>query len=270
MPVDIDPSQGGVAVPSTLNPGTTAYLRYYVIENPQNELDEKFIESLYSLESIGTLSETDYDLEKYLDIKLAGFCKIWNYLSGSSQKRSSLFILSGTTSDDVQLHSMITFFCEQVGRKPTLVIDAFCSNQLLKNKIDNHGGRILFEAVNQACKKMKIKQIDLESVDEAVPWYLSKGFAPNFKKKDEGLTQLKKRISWSSRSPWTMSSSHSPAKPLKKTSKEVVTRVSKVIRKEPRKTVRKAHMTTVRKAPMTTVRKAPMTTVRKEPRTKKK
>ena len=250
MRADTDPSQGGVAVPSTLNPGTTAYLRYYVIENPQNELDEKFIEALYGLDSIGTLTEADVNLQKYVDIKLTRLCAIWNYLSQSSDRNSSLFILSGTNSDDAQLHSMITFFCDQSGRKPTLVIDAFCSNQLLRNKIDNPGGRILFEAINQACKKMKIKQIDLESVDEAIPWYLSKGFIPNLKKKDVGLTHLKKRISWSSRTPWTISSS-SPRKPVKKTSRAVV---SRVIRKEPR----------------TTVRKVPMTTVRKEPRTKKK
>jgi hypothetical protein len=229
-----DPSKGGVEVPSTLNPGKMAFLRYYVIENPQNELDEKFIETLYSLESIGTLTEADDNLQQYLDIKLTGLCKIWNYLSKSSEKYSSLFILSGTNRDDAQLHSIITFYCEQVRNKPTLIIDAFCSNQRLKNKVDNPGGRILFEAINQACKKMKIKQIDLEAVDEAIPWYLSKGFVHNLSKKDEGLTQLKKRISWSSRSPWSRSSTPSPKKTVKKTS-TVVSRVSRVIRKEPRK-----------------------------------
>lgn len=235
MRADTDPSQGGFAVPSTLNPGTTAYLRYYVIENPQNDLDKKFIDTLYSLDNIGTLTEADVGMQLYLDIKLRSLCNIWNYLSKSSDRNSSLFILSGTNSDDAVLHSMVTFFCEQDGKKPKLVIDAFCSNQLLKNKVDNPGGRILFEAINQACKKMKIKQIDLESVDEAIPWYLSKGFVLNLKKKDAGLTHLKKRISWSSRTPWTMSSS-SPRKPVKKTSRAVV---SRVIRKEPRKTVRK-------------------------------
>jgi hypothetical protein len=232
----LDPSEGGVEVPSTLNPGKTAYLRYYVIENPQNELDEQFIESLYGLDTIGTLTEADKNIQQYLDIRLQKFCVLWNYLSQSTERCNSLFILSGTNKHDAQLHSVITFYCEKVGNKPTLIIDAFCSNQLLKKKVDNHGGRILFEAINQACKKMKIKQIDLEAVDEAIPWYLSKGFVHNFNKKDEGLTQMKKRVSWSSRSPW----SSSPMKPVKKNVKVVknprkkpARKTSKVV-KEPR------------------------------------
>jgi hypothetical protein len=225
-----DPSKGGVAVPSTLNPGTTAYLRYYLIEKPQNELDKDFIDTLYSLDTIGTLTEADDNVLDVLDKKLnKDFCIILPYLSKSSKKYSSMFILSGTNHEDAQLHSIITFCCETVGKKPTLIIDAFCSNQLLKKKVDNHGGRILFETINQACKKMKIKQIELESVDDAIPWYLSKGFVHNVNKKDKGLTELKKRISWSSRSPWSRSTS-SPS-PKKKTTKVVSKNKPKISKK---------------------------------------
>jgi hypothetical protein len=142
---------------------------------------------------------------------------------------------------------VITFYCEKVGNKPTLIIDAFCSNQLLKKKVDNHGGRILFEAIKQACKKMKIKQIDLEAVDEAIPWYLSKGFVHNMNKKDEGLTQMKKRISWSSRTPW----SSSQMKPVKKTSKNVKVPRKKPVRKTS-KNVKKPRSKPVKKTSKST------------------
>ncbi len=244
-----DPSKGGVAVPSTLKPGTTAYLRYYLIEKPQNELDKDFIDTLYSLDTIGTLTEADDNVLIVLDKKLnKNFCIILPYLSESSEKYSSLFILSGTNHEDAQLHSIITFYCEKVGKKSILVVDAFCSNQLLKNKVDNHGGRILFETINQACKKMKIKQIELESVDNAIPWYLSKGFVHNVNKKGKGLTELRKRISWSSRSPWSWSSSSSPKKkkitkkstssPKKKTTK-VVSKVKQKISKKKTNKIKK-------------------------------
>jgi hypothetical protein len=236
-----DPSKGGVAVPSTLNPGTTAYLRYYLIEKPQNELDKDFIDTLYSLDTIGTLTEADNDVLDVLDKKLnKDFCIILPYLSESSKKYSSLFILSGTNHEDAQLHSIITFYCEKVGKKSILVVDAFCSNQLLKKKVDNHGGRILFETINQACKKMKIKQIELESVDHAIPWYLSKGFVHNVNKKGKGLTELRKRISWSSRSPWSRSSSSpknkkipkkSTSSPKKKTTKKRTSSPKKPVKK---------------------------------------
>ncbi len=227
--LQIDPSYYGVEVPSTLNPGKKAYLQYFVVEKPQNELDEKFIETLYSLDNIGRLTDVYNDLHRYIETKLARFCPISKYLSESSKKYSSLFILSGTDRDNAQLHSMITFYCEKVGNKPTLIIDAFCSNQLLKNKVDNHGGRILFEAINQACKKMKIKQIDLDAVDEAISWYLSKGFIENPNKK-YGLTPMKKRISWSSRSPWS-SRSMTP----KKSNSSPKKATARVVPKAPRK-----------------------------------
>jgi len=97
----------------------------------------------------------------------------------------------------------------------------------------------LFEAINQACKKMKIKQIDLESLDEAIPWYLSKGFVRNFSKKDEGLTQLTKRVSWSSRTPFSSPIKYPASKTVRKT----------VVRKRKRKTERKKVRKTPRKKP---------------------
>lgn len=243
-PVAPDPSDGGVAVPSTLKPGTTAYLRYFLYDDPQNELDKKFIESLYDLDKIGELSYAslflkDLYVDRYLrsiyhdsshdssqDRSKNEYCIISHYLRKSIHNYSSLFIISGTNSYDAKLHSVITFYCEKVGNKPTLVIDAFCSNQREKKTVDNHGGRLLFEVINRACKKSKIKQIDLEAVDEAIPWYLSKGFVHNLNKNknENGLTDMKKRVSWSSRTPW----SSSPMKPVKKTLKVV-----KVPRKKP-------------------------------------
>ncbi len=204
-----DPSEGGVAVPSTLNPGKTAYLRYYFIRNPKNQLDEKFIDTLLSLSKIGTLTESK---ENALASYLYQFCEIWDYMRNSMKLYNSLFIISGTNSDDAKLHSVITFYCKQVDNKPTLIVDAFCSNQQLKKKVENHGGRILFETINRACKKMKIKQINLDAVDKAVPWYLSKGFVQY--NKTIGFTQMTKKVSPRSRS------SSSPKKPVKKTSKK--------------------------------------------------
>ncbi len=261
-----DPSNGGVAVPSTLIPGTTAYLRYFIYESPENELDEKFIESLYSLDKIGELTYTSFDVKenyvaRYLrdisrdishdssqDRSKKQFCFISHYLRRSIHNHSFLFIISGTNRDDAKLHSIITFYCEKVGNKPTLVIDAFCSNQHEKKTVDNHGGRLLFEVINRACKKSKIKQIDLEAVDEAIPWYLSKGFInKNENENKNGLTHMKKRVSWSSRSPWSRSSS--PMKPVKKTSKKTkksksspkkpVKKTSKKSKSSPKKPVKK-------------------------------
>ncbi len=222
--IDMNPANGGVPMQSTLYPDTLNYLRYYYIENVSSDLNKKFAEKIISLDGIGTVTKVDADVLENIvyksGISYDHFCGFMNskYLFSSAGVKipksklntgesygktdfNALFIISGTSDNNYLLHSVITFnvsLYPKDNKSKILTVDAFCSYQKYDKDdrgVDNPGGRLLFEVVNRACKKMKIKRIDLEALEEAKPWYKSKGFEVNVSKSDSDY--LSKQISHS-------------------------------------------------------------------------
>lgn len=213
----MDPSVGGIEVKSTLHPGKTAYLRYFFIDNEKSQMSTKFAETLQTFDEIGKLTiVTNAVLEKLKNqdtINFHNFCGYemsTHYLFTSGTRNCCLFIISGTDAKNYKLHSVMTFKFEP----KNLFIDAFCANQINKSQIDNPGGKKLLDIVNKACKKLKIKRILLDSVHGALDWYKQKGFKNDKERYAFGLTSLRKKISWSSRS---SSSTNTKSNQTKKT-----------------------------------------------------
>lgn len=223
--IDMNPANGGVPMQSTLYPDTLNYLRYFYIENVPSDLNTKFAKTIMSLDGIGTVTKVDADVLEHMVYKNGvnhdNFCgknmntkymfssagvtipksKLRTDESYGKTNFNALFIISGASANYYLLHSVITFnvsLYHKDNKSKILTIDSFCAYQKQDKDdigIDNPGGRLLFDVINRACKKMKIKRIELDAIDEAKPWYKSKGFEVNISKSDSD--QLSKNISHS-------------------------------------------------------------------------
>ncbi len=184
-----DPTNGGVEMNSTMNPGTKNYLRYYYIENKKDWINHEFVKALKQMGGIGTITKaTTHNYEHILKqaVDYSNFCggeMDSDYLYDSVQKNNVLFILSGTDDLTYILHSVITFKVEYVKQNnkniSRLNIDSFCSYQKVDPAdigVDNPGGRYLMNLIKNACKKSKINQIYLKSMPDATEWYKKQGF----------------------------------------------------------------------------------------------
>lgn len=206
----INTAKGGVAMESKLHPGFTNYLRYYYIENHSTELNKQFEKTIFSLDGIGTVTKVPVKLlddivhsDNYLNFCGPGMTSKYLFNSAGIKKVSEynvLFILSGIENQYFTLHSVITFNVELNKQKKQkyLTIDAFCSYQKQDANdrgVDNPGGRMLMDVLNRACKKMKIKKINLEALSQAKSWYKKKGFDVDSSKSNSDF--LSKKISFS-------------------------------------------------------------------------
>lgn len=196
-----DPTNGGVEMNSTMNPGTKNYLRYYYIENKKDWINHEFVKALEQMGGIGTITKAttrDYNHILSQDVDYSDFCgdeMDSNYLYDSVQKNNVLFILSGTDDLTYILHSVITFTVEfgkgnnnKLNRK--LYIEAFCSYQKVDHAdvgVDNPGGRYLMNLIKNACKKSRINQIYLKSMPDAAEWYKKQGFKVSSNSDSDGL-----------------------------------------------------------------------------------